>query len=329
MCVTGRTYTFQDFLAGGATGLERERRLSMFQGLLKVPGTLTLRMLYNDPSMNYGFVLPNGDAATAAELAQLAEEYGWDGFFVWEPVWGNDAWVLLTAAAMRTQRIRLGTMLTPLSRMKPWKLASEAATLDNLSGGRVILSVGLGAPDTGWEEFGEVTDRRTRAELLDEALDIITGLWRGQPFRYDGKHYHVKPMNFMVPPPPVQQPRIPIWVVGAWPYPKSMARALRYDGLIPSMFDAEGKASAATVEVLREMAAYAQANRPAAEAGRPYDIVVEGVTPGDDPAAAAAQVQPWAEAGATWWIEAMWAANDREDGLEFVRERVRQGPPRS
>lgn len=263
----------------------------------------------------------------AAEIAQLAEECGWDGFFVWEPVWGQDAWVLLAAAAMVTQRIRLGTMLTPLSRMRPWKLASEAATLDHLSGDRVILSVGLGALDTGWAEFGEITDRRTRAELLDEGLDIVTGLWRGQPFSYDGKHYTVRPVSFMVPPGPVQQPRIPIWVVGAWPRPKSMDRVLRYDGLLPMVYDAEGKPAQATPGDIGAMRAYVDANRPAENAAQPYDIVVEGVTPGDDPVAAAAQVQPWAQAGATWWIEAMWEANDRNDGVDLVRRRVRQGPP--
>lgn len=264
----------------------------------------------------------------AAELAALAEESGWDGFFVWEPVWGHDAWVLLTAAAMRTDRIRLGTMLTPLSRMRPWKLASETATLDNFSGGRVTLSVGLGAVDTGFTEFGEVTDRRTRAELLDEGLEILTGLWRGQPFSFDGKHYHVRPSDFMVPRPPQQQPRIPIWVVGAWPFPKSMARVLRYDGILPTVFDAEGKPKQAEVSDIAAIRAYIQANRPAEHAGQPFDIVVEGVTPGDDKAAATAQVRPWADAGVTWWIEAMWGANDRPDGDEFVRNRVQQGPPR-
>ena len=116
--------------------------------------------------MKYGFVLPWGDARIAADFAYEAERAGWDGFFVWEPVWGADAWVALTAAAMRTERIRLGTMLTPLARMRPWKLASETATLDHLSNGRVILAVGLGALDSGFENFGEVPDRKTRAELL-------------------------------------------------------------------------------------------------------------------------------------------------------------------
>jgi alkanesulfonate monooxygenase SsuD/methylene tetrahydromethanopterin reductase-like flavin-dependent oxidoreductase (luciferase family) len=149
--------------------------------------------------MKFGFVFPGGEARTAAEFAQQAEAAGWDGFFAWEPVWGVDAWVSLTAAAMRTERIRLGTLITPLSRMRPWKLASETATLDRLSNGRVILSVGLGAVDTGFEAFGEVTDRRTRAELLDEGLEILTGLWRGQPFQFQGKHYTVKPTDFQVP----------------------------------------------------------------------------------------------------------------------------------
>src|SRR5512136_2286448 len=141
--------------------------------------------------MKYGFILPRGDARTAAEFAHETEAAGWDGFFVWEPVWGIDAWVSLTAAAMRTRRIRLGAMLTPLSRMRPWKLASETAALDNLSNGRVILSV----------ELGEVTDRKTRAELLDEGLDILTGLWHGQPFSYKGKHYTIKETKFFLPPP--------------------------------------------------------------------------------------------------------------------------------
>ena len=135
--------------------------------------------------MKYGFVLPVGDARAVADFAYDAEQAGWDGLFVAETVWGIDAWVSLTAAAMRTERIRLGTDLTPLSRMRPWKLASETVTLDHLSNGRVIVAVGLGAIDTGFAAFGEETDRKVRAELLDEGLDILTGLWRGQPFSYD------------------------------------------------------------------------------------------------------------------------------------------------
>jgi hypothetical protein len=269
--------------------------------------------------MKYGFVLPHGDARTAAELAQAAEQAGWDGFFVWEPVWGIDAWVCLTAAAMRTERLRLGTMLSPVSRMRPWKLASETATLDNLSSGRVILSVGLGAVDTGFAEFGEVTDRKTRAELLDEGLDILTGLWKGQPFSYQGKHYQVRPTDFMVPSPPVQQPRIPIWVVGAWNYPKSMQRVLQYDGLLPYT---PGRRF--TPDDLREMQDYVAANR---QLDTPFDLVVEGETPGNELAAAAEKVQPWVDAGATWWIEASWELPRDEHLKPRLLERLQQGPP--
>jgi alkanesulfonate monooxygenase SsuD/methylene tetrahydromethanopterin reductase-like flavin-dependent oxidoreductase (luciferase family) len=271
--------------------------------------------------MKYGFVLPSGDAREAAEMARVAEGAGWDGFFVWEPVWGIDAWVCLTAAAMVTERIKLGTMITPVSRMRPWKLASETATLDNLSGGRVILSVGLGATDTGFAEFGEVTDRKTRAKLMDEGLDILTGLWRGQPFSYEGTHYKIRPTEFMIPPPPIQQPRISIWVVGAWNRPQSMARVLKYDGILPNPMTPEGDHRPLTAADVGEIKAYIEANRTET---RPFDIVVEGATPGDRPDEAAAIIRSWADAGATWWIEAMWNAAD----AAVVRRRVEQGPPR-
>ena len=268
--------------------------------------------------MKYGFVLPRGDARTAVRFAVLAEECGWDAFFVWEPVWGIDAWVCLTAAAMRTERIKLGTMLTPLPRMRPWELASKSATLDNLSGGRVILAVGLGAPDTGYAAFGEETDRRVRAELLDEGLDILTGLWRGQPYEFSGKHYTVKPCDFLPPPPPVQQPRIPIWVVGAWGRRTSMARALRYDGLLPAV---EGRV---TPELAREMRAAIDAQRGAEAAA--YDLVVEGTTAIGD-AAAAREVAEVAAAGADWWIEGLWEI-DGEDWDGAIQARISAGPPR-
>jgi len=275
--------------------------------------------------MKYGIVLPSGDARIAADFAYDAEQAGWDGFFVYETAWGIDAWVSLTAAAMRTERIRLGTDLTPLSRMRPWKLASETATLDNLSNGRVILAVGLGAIDTGFAEFGEVTDRKTRAELLDEGLDILTGLWRGQPFNYDGKHYQIKPTSFYPPPPPVQQPRIPIWVVGAWSRPKSMQRVLRYDGILPDVIGDDRQRRDLTPGDMRAIKDFVASKRTETT---PFDIVMEGETPGDDPARAATIVRQWADAGATWWIEARWQVPRDADGLKIVRERILQGPPR-
>jgi hypothetical protein len=275
--------------------------------------------------MKYGIVLPCGDARIAADYALQAEQAGWDGFFVWEPVWGVDAWVSMTAAAMQTEKIKLGTLLTPLSRMRPWKLASETVTLDNLSDGRVILSVGLGAVDTGFDAFGEETNRKTRAELLDEGLDILTGLWQGQPFNYDGRHYQVKETEFMPAPSPIQQPRIPLWVVGAWPYKKSMKRVLRYDGLLPNVMDEEGQHRELVPDDVRQMKAYIDSNR---SLETPFDIIVEGETSGGDPSQSAAILRSWMDAGATWWIESRWSVPRDDEGLRIVLERIKQGPPR-
>ncbi|MHB8625301.1 MAG: LLM class flavin-dependent oxidoreductase [Aggregatilineales bacterium] len=276
-------------------------------------------------SVKYGFVFPLGDARTVVDLSAEAESAGWDAVFIADAPWGIDPWITLAAVAISTKRIRFGTMLTPVSRRRPWKLASETATLDNLSNGRVILSVGLGATDTGFAEFGEVTDRKARAELLDEGLDIITGLWHGQPFQYNGKHYHIQPTTFFPPPPPVQSPRIPIWVVGGWPREKSMQRVLRYDGLLPNTLNADGKFEQTTPDDLRAMVDYVKARRTLTT---PFDVIMEGRTSGDakDTQAAVDKILPYIEAGATWWLESMWSApNNKED----VAKRIRQGPPRA
>jgi hypothetical protein len=281
--------------------------------------------------MRYGFVIPGGDARIVVELAVEAEAAGWDGVFVPDCIYidseldphmpGYDPWVALAAIAVQTSRIRLGTMLTPVSRRRPWKLARETATIDQLSNGRLILPVGLGAlDDAGFDRVGEATDRKTRAELLDEGLEILAGLWSGQPFSFSGKHYHLQEMQFL--PTPVQSPRIPIWVVGAWPRPKSMQRVLRWDGLLPARMNADGSFADVTPADLQAMRDFISEHR---SQGAPFDIVMEGRTPGDNHAQASATVRAFAEAGATWWNEAMWMAPNSPDD---VRARIRQGPPR-
>ncbi len=278
--------------------------------------------------MRYGIVLPFTGGRLTAELAALAEHSGWDGIFVAETVWGLDAWGLLTAAAARTERIRLGTMLTPLPRRRPWDLAGQTATLDDFSGGRVILSVGLGALHPGWTAFERDQGRRTRAELLDEGLDVLTGLWRGQPFSYQGQHYTVTATDFFAPPPPVQQPRITTWVVGACGRPRSMARVARYDGWIPNAAPPGETEGRLTPEMLRDGVALL-AERRAAEGipDQPFDVVTEGTTPADRPDEAAAEVKSWADAGATWWIESDWGI-PAERLAETLTARIEAGPPR-
>lgn len=276
--------------------------------------------------MKYGFVLPSGSAADAADLAVEAERAGWDAFFVWEPTWGVDAWVMLTAAAMRTNTIRLGTMVTPLPKRKPWEVASQSATLDNLSGGRVILSVGLGAPDDRFWIFEDDPGRKERAEMMDEGLEMLSLMWRGEAFTYEGKHYHAKKPELLIPPPAKQQPRIPTWVVGLWPAPKSMRRSARWDGWLPN-FRAEGqRVDRPNPEQLAEGVAWLRDERARhglTMAG--YDVVMEGnTTPGPD---AVAEVRDWERAGATWWLEANWEVPE-ESAVEWSRERLRAGPAR-
>jgi len=266
-----------------------------------------------------GIIVTAGDPRAAADLAALAEEHGWDGVFTWDAIAigtmeAYDPWVALAAMAMRTERVRMGAIVTPPSRRRPWKLAREAMTLDRLSNGRLILPVGLGAlDDAAFANVGEPTDARTRAELLDESLAIIEGLWSGKPFGYDGRHYRFGEMTFL--PTPVQQPRIPIWVVGAWPHERSMRRTLRWDGVYAQV---EG------VEAIRAVADWAEREWPAATRDRPWDVIAEGRTPADDPGTAAAIVAGYEAAGATWWIESDWESTS----VEAVRERIVAGPPR-
>ncbi len=267
--------------------------------------------------MRYGFVVPWGDAADIGDLAEAAEEAGWDGLFVWEPVWGVDAWISLGLAAVRTSKIRLGTMLTPPSRRRPWELASQVATVDRLSNGRVTLSVGLGAVDSGFDTFGEECAKRERAELMDECLEIICGLWNGQPYEFTGKHYTVRPTEFPTIGNVDQHPRVPIWCVGALGRPKSMQRALRWDGVIPQVLEPATEAGArqAHLDEIRQLRQDIEAGpNPGA------DIIVEGQWTQHSPAA-------YADAGATWWIESMWGAMGEHSPVAAAYDRISEGPP--
>jgi hypothetical protein len=275
--------------------------------------------------MRYGFVLPGGTAKEQLDQAVLADRAGWDGVFVWEAAAGVDAWTLLAAMAQRTSRVRLGTMLTPLPWRRPWKVASQAATLDQVSDGRAVLAVGLGAVDTQLGQTGEVADRRTRAAMLDEGIDLIQGIWDGN-LRFEGKHYQMdlEARDDLLRVGRPVQPRVPIWVVGAWPRPKSMRRVLRCDGLLPVCFDEAGPRETRPEDIeamlgwLRERGG-----------GRPgFDVVMEGETPVDANEAAAI-VAPWAAVGCTWWLDARWELpHDSPERMRDVRERLGAGPPR-
>jgi hypothetical protein len=219
-------------------------------------------------------------------------------------------------------------MLTPLPWRRPWKVAGQAVTLDQLSGGRAILSVGLGAVDAALGDTGEETGRRVRAERLDEGIDLIAGLWEGRR-RFAGRHYRIDLEargDLDATGAPVQRPRIPIWVVGAWPRPRSMRRVLRCDGILPAVMADDGGFRETRPTDVTAMLAWLEEQggvRPG------FDVVTEGETPAGDPAAAAAQVAGWAEAGCTWWLETRWQLpHDSPERLRETRERLEAGPPR-
>ena len=270
--------------------------------------------------MRSGFILPGGDANQQLELALVAEGSGWDGVFVWEGAYGIDAWGLLSAIAARTERVRLGTMLTPLPWRRPWKVASQVATLDQLSGGRAILTVGLGALTDDLPRTGEEEDLRVRAAMLDDGIDLIRALWEGRSaFGSDTFQYGVEAADQLEVARPVQE-RLPIWVVGLWPRMKSMRRVLRCDGVAPQ-FELQHRGSP---ERVREMRAWLAEN-----GARPdLDVLAEGTTPAGDVAEASRIVAAWAEAGCTWWLESNWdMPHHSDERMREVRRRLEAGPP--
>ena len=276
-----------------------------------------------------GIIVPNfgdySDPRTLAELAHEAEESGWDGFFVFDHMLSGDMgipvadpWIALAAIAMHTSRIRIGPMVTPLSRRRPWKVARETATLDRLSNGRLILGVGIGGPpDREFGSFGEVTDARERAAKLDEGLDILLGLWSGGPFTYRGRYYQIENALFL--PRPVQRPRIPIWVGAKWRNKAPLRRAAKWDGVFPVPHDDEP----ITPEDLRDLVAYVATRRT--NTG-PFDVVLADRITVTDGTRTADSVAAYEEAGLNWWIQRV--GHPWVGALEDTRRQVRGGPPR-
>jgi alkanesulfonate monooxygenase SsuD/methylene tetrahydromethanopterin reductase-like flavin-dependent oxidoreductase (luciferase family) len=265
-----------------------------------------------------------GDPRSLAELAHIAEDAGWDGFFLEDYIvyWNNgptyDPWIALAAIALNTSRIRLGALVTPLARRRPWKVARETVTLDHLSHGRLILGVGLGHQEaTDLRNFGEVLDNRQRGRILDEALDVLLGLWSGEPFRYTGQHFHVEEVTFL--PRPVQTPRIPIWIGGGYPNAGPLRRAPRCDGaVLYRQPQGEGWTDMTPEDVRSLRAQVASQRDPAA----PYDIAIGGRTRNPNWEQERDYIRSIA-AGATWWMEAI------EPGeLEGVRALIARGPLR-
>lgn len=281
--------------------------------------------------MRYGFVGSFGTAGQHVRLAQECEAAGWDGFFTWDaislgpdPVW--DPFALLAAAAVATERIRLGALVLAVPRRLPWELARQALTVDHLSGGRLVLPVGVGVLED--RAFSGVTGRgltppglRERATLLDETLAVLDLAASGEPFDFTGEHYRLESM--LISPAPVQRPRIPVWPVGVWPAPRSLARAAQWDGIVVQLRGERAMADPTPQDVADLVADLTdRRGGPAAMAG--FDVVIQGRFAGE--ADAADRAAAYAAAGATWWIDGHWEGPDAQ--AERQLELARLGPPR-
>ncbi len=270
--------------------------------------------------MRFGlYVAPFGplaDAEALAATAARAEAAGWEGVFVWDHVMTHagvavaDPWIALAAIAVATERVRLGPLVTPLARRRPWDVARQAATLDRLSGGRAVLGVGLGGD--GRRElsaFGEERDPRRRAALLDEALALVSALWTGAPVTHAGPGWTLD--RAQVLPTPVQAPRPPIWGACVWPNRAPLQRAAALDGVFPVSH--EGSMSGDDVRALLSVVA---ARRP--PGAGPYDVVLTELGRPDPDRVAELEA-----AGVTWWLQGF---GDRPS-LDDVIAAAGAGPP--
>lgn len=277
--------------------------------------------------MRFAIYVPNfntfGHVSTLVELARDAENAGWNGFFLWDHLLPDtdsqhtpvvDPWIALTAIAGATRRLRTGALVTPLPRRRPWKFARETATLDDYSEGRLVVGVGIGGD--WWREYsavGEPSDAKLHGAMLDEALEIVTGLWTGTPVTYQGAHYQVQDAQFL--PASRQTPRIPVWVAGVWPGTRPFRRAARWDGIIPT-----GRYGALSPDDIRNMRAYIDTHRTATT---PFEIVFQGRAhelPADERGAHTAAYEA---AGVTWWLESVWPSAT----LNELQTIIHRGPP--
>jgi alkanesulfonate monooxygenase SsuD/methylene tetrahydromethanopterin reductase-like flavin-dependent oxidoreductase (luciferase family) len=280
-------------------------------------------MKYAIQFSNYGTIIK--DVRNVVKLAQEAEDVGWDGFFLSDhlifmkhpSMTSFDPWITLSAIAVKTSTIKIGTMVTPIPRRRPYILARECTTLDHLSNGRLILGVGIGDPRLDFTTFGENYDIKIRAQKLDEGLDIIMGLWTGEDFKYKGVHNTIRKVKFL--PKPVND-QIPIWIGGMWPNKKPFQRAAKFNGTFPITTNYPQPMSPDDVVQMLEYIKQLRTNLDN------YDVYILGDTL-ENPDERVKIIKPYEKAGATWWGERVLQFN-KSDSFETLRGRILQGPPK-
>ena len=283
--------------------------------------------------MQFGISISNLDMYCDFEgliaLAQDAEEAGWDGIFPWDHMLHKpradsrviDPWIALAAIAANTKKMMLGPMVTPLARRRPWKVARESVSLDHLSKGRLILGVGLGSVvRQDFERFGEEIDNKTRGEKLDESLEILQGLWKGEPFGFSGKHYRIEEGTIFLPKPYGDKERIPIWVGGGrlgWRM-KPFRRAARFEGAFPEFTDKEGEIVTKRFEYVAEYIKRYRGNL------KDFDFITLGKAP-PSKKRVKEYFEPILKSGIiTWWVERVYSW---KGDLQQIRGKIREGPP--
>ncbi len=278
---------------------------------------------------------PLSDARVLARLAREAELASWDGFFIWDHIAGErypekmaDPWIALASIAQNTQTIKLGALVTPLARRRPWKVARESVSIDHISNGRLVFGVGTGSGVGEFDNLGEEADPKIRGEMLDEALEVLTGLWSGKKVNFSGKYYEIKDTLFL--PPPVQKPRIPIWAAGIWPNKKPFKRAAQLDGIFPLFPNAKNDDEVA--RQLKDLVNYIELHR---NHSKPFDIVFRGFQlPINDPVRASNLIKPYEELGVTWWQMSLsprefgGSLKDEHWPLQEIEDVILKGPPK-
>ena len=272
--------------------------------------------------MRYGIeVVTLGDYADprlVVKLAQAAETAGWEGVFVWDHlgfVWdapSGDPWIILSAVAQATKKLKIGSSVTPLPRRRPHVLVNTLASLDILSEGRVIFGVGLGGVPEEFSAFGDMEDTKVRAAMLDEGLEILNRLWSGEKVTHHGPHFEINDVAFT--PLPIQRPRIPVWIGGE--SPPALRRAARWDGWVVGGVNMEGE-MIKPPEYMDEKIAYINQHR---ESKDPFDVALTGISTPDD----RKLTQDFAAVGVTWWLESLSGLRGSFDELVT---RVEAGPP--
>jgi len=275
--------------------------------------------------LKYGLLMPHGlesldTPQKVAKYAVIAEKSGWDGFFIWDSIGTRsvDPWVTLAAIAVQTETIKIGAMVTPIARRRPWKLAKEAISIDQLSNGRLIFGAGLGDTPV-FKPYGGETDPKVRAKMLDEGLEVLDRLWEGEEVNFEGEHYTVKGVKFERP---VQRPRIPVWLGGLWPKRAPFRRAAKWDGMMPHTVRSVKPGERLELDEVQEIIAYIASHREGDMDD--FEMVMLSYLP-ENKDEAVALVKSYHEVGVKWWCESVFEW--RAENVGEMEARIVAGPP--